>query len=136
MPIVDRIADVTGVAPGPGFAHAVTTTGRLAFVAGQVALDVEGNLVGAGDLAAQTRKAMENLHRVLDALGADWPDVVRFGWYVLDASQRQTIRDVRDELIRPSLADRPNPASTLIQVASLAEPGLLVEVDAVVALPE
>lgn len=136
VPITDRLISVPDVAPGPGFAHAVTTTGRLAFVSGQVALDADGQLVGPGDLAAQTAQALRNLHRILGALGADWPDVVRFAWYVLDASSVQVIRDVRDEFIRPSLGDRPNPASTLVQVAALFRPEFLVEVDAVVALPD
>jgi enamine deaminase RidA (YjgF/YER057c/UK114 family) len=136
VPIVDRLTSVPDVAPGPGFAHAVTTTGRLAFVSGQVALDADGQLVGPGDLAVQTAQALRNLHRILGALGADWPDVVRFAWYVLDAGSVQVIRDVRDEFIRPSLGDRPSPASTLVQVAALFRPGFLVEVDAVVALPD
>ena len=136
MPIIDRATAVSGVAPAPGFAHAVTVTGRLAFVSGQVALDEDGQLVGAGDLQAQTRQALTNLHRILRELGAGWPDVVRFGRYVLDAGAVQVIRDVRDELIRPSLVDLPNPASTLVQVSGLFRPGFLVEVDAVVALPD
>jgi enamine deaminase RidA (YjgF/YER057c/UK114 family) len=136
VPIQDRLTEVPDVAPGPGFAHAVTTTGRLAFVSGQVALDAGGQLVGPGDLAAQTRQALGNLHSIVRALGADWPDIARFGWYVLDAGSVQVIRDVRDELIRPSLGDRPNPASTLVQVAALFRPEFLIEVEAVVALPE
>jgi enamine deaminase RidA (YjgF/YER057c/UK114 family) len=135
MPTHDRITDVPDVAPGSGYAHAVTASGRLAFIAGQVAFDAQRRLVGEGDLAAQTRQALTNLHRVIRTLGADWPDVARFTWYVLDASAAQTIRDVRDELIRPSLGDRPNPASTLVQVASLVVPEMLIEVDAVVAVP-
>jgi enamine deaminase RidA (YjgF/YER057c/UK114 family) len=135
VPIVDRLTSVPDVAPGPGYAHAVTASGKLAFVSGQVALDADGRLVGPGDLAAQLAQAMRNLRRILAALGADWPDVARFTWYVLDASSLQVIRDVRDELIRPSLGDRPNPASTLVQVAALARPEFLVEVEAVVAVP-
>ncbi len=135
MPVVARLNAVLGIAPAPGFAHAVTTAGRLAFVSGQVALDADGKLVGPGDLAAQTHRALGNLHGIVRALGADWPDVARLGWYVLDASLVQTIRDVRDQLIRPSLGDKPNPASTLVQVAALFAPGFLVEVEAVVALP-
>jgi enamine deaminase RidA (YjgF/YER057c/UK114 family) len=135
VPIADRLTSVPGVAPGLGFAHAVTFTGTAAFVSGQVALDADGRLVGPGDLAAQTAQALRNVHGILGALGADWPDVVRFGWYVLDAGSVQVIRDVRDEFIRGSLGDRPNPASTLVQVAALFRPGLLVEVDAVVAVP-
>jgi enamine deaminase RidA (YjgF/YER057c/UK114 family) len=134
VPAHDRLATVPAVADGPGFSHAVTTSGRLAFVSGQVALDADGRLVGA--LAAQTRQALSNLHHILRALGADWPDVVRFGWFVLDASQIQVVREIRDEFLRPTLGDRPNPASTLLQVAGLAGPEFLVEVDAVVALPD
>jgi enamine deaminase RidA (YjgF/YER057c/UK114 family) len=135
MPVLDRITEAPGLAPGPGYSHAVTVTGRLAFVSGQVAVDADGQLVGPDDLAAQTRQALGNLHRVLGTLGADWPDVVRFGWFVLDTGQLQTIRDIRDEFLRPSLGDRPNPASTLVQVAALFRPGFLIEVEAVVALP-
>lgn len=113
----------------------MTVAGSLAFISGQVALDADGALVGAGDLAAQTRQALSNLHSVMRAAGADWPDVARFGWYVLDASAVQVIREVRDEIIRPVLGDRANPASSLVQVAALVRPEFLVEVDAVVALP-
>jgi enamine deaminase RidA (YjgF/YER057c/UK114 family) len=135
MPISERLTDVPGVSPGPGYSHAVTVTGPLAFVSGQVALDENGELVGPGDIGAQARQALGNLHRVIRELGADWPDVVKFGWYVLDTGSLQAIRDARDELIRPALGERPNPASTLVQVAALFRPGFLVEVDAVVALP-
>ena len=135
MPVTDRITSVPGVSPGPGFAHAVTVTGRVAFVSGQVALDASGQLVGAGDIGAQTRQALANLHAILRSLGADWRDVARFGWYVLDASAVQVIRDTRDEIIRPSLGDLPNPASTLVEVAALVRPEFLVEVEAVVAVP-
>jgi enamine deaminase RidA (YjgF/YER057c/UK114 family) len=136
MAIVDRLTEVPGNAPGFGFAHAVTTTGRLAFVSGQIALDADGKLVGPGDLAAQTEQSLANLHRVITTLGADWTDVVKFTWFLVDASQVQTVRDVRDRLIRPALGDRSNPASSLVQVAALFRPEFLVEVEAIVALPD
>lgn len=128
MGIIDRIGDA------PGYSHAVTVTGTLAFVSGQVAVDEDGNLVGPGDLEAQTRQAMRNLEGVLAQLGATWTDVVKFGWYLTDVTEIQKVRDVRDEFIRPLLGDRPNPASTLVQVAGLFRPGFLVEVEAVVAV--
>jgi enamine deaminase RidA (YjgF/YER057c/UK114 family) len=136
MPVLDRLTDVPGVAPGPGYSHAVTASGPLAFVAGQVAVNADGRLVGEGDMKAQAAQALRNLHGVLRALGADWADVVRFGWYVLDVAQVQAIREARDELVRPALGARANPASTLVQVGSLFQPGFLVEVDAVLALPD
>lgn len=136
MPVIDRLNDVPDVAPGRGYSHAVTVTGKLAFVAGQVGWDAAGQVVGAGDLAAQTEQALRNLHAVLRSLGADWQDVVRFNWYVLDASAAQTVREVRDRFLGPALGGGLNPASTLVQVAALVRPELLIEVDAVVALPE
>jgi enamine deaminase RidA (YjgF/YER057c/UK114 family) len=75
------------------------------------------------------------MQSVLGAVGASWSDVVRLGWYVTDIANLQTIRDIRDEFLRPNLGDQPNPASTLVQVASLFRPEFLVEVEAVVALP-
>jgi enamine deaminase RidA (YjgF/YER057c/UK114 family) len=135
VPVIDRLTAVPGVSPGPGFAHAVTVSGPLAFVSGQVALDAAGQVVGPGDLRAQTRQALSNLGAILHALSADWADVVRFSWYLLDARDVQVIRDVRDEIIGPALGGRSNPASTLVQVAALFRPEFLVEVDAVVAVP-
>jgi enamine deaminase RidA (YjgF/YER057c/UK114 family) len=135
VPTFDRITEADGLAPGTGYAHAVVTIGRTAFVSGQVAVDELGAVVGAGDMAAQARQALGNLERVLSALGATWRDVAKLGWYVTDLSQLQSVRDVRDEVMRPVLGDIPNPASTLVQVTSLVLPDLLVEVDAVVALP-
>ena len=130
MPIIDRIPGSTG------YSHAVTVTGRLAFVSGQVALDASGNLVGAGDVAEQTRQSLRNLADILTTLGATWADVVRFNWYLVDIQALQTVRDVREEFLRPVLGDTCNPASSLIQVAGLFRPDCLIEVDAVVALPE
>ena len=136
MPVHDRLADIPGVAQGPGYSHAVTTSGRLAFIAGQIGVDADGQVVGLGDLAAQTRQALQNMQNVLAAVGAGWADVVRLGWYVTDVADLQTIRDIRDEFLRPALGDQPNPTSTLVQVASLFRPEFLVEVDAVVAPPD
>ncbi len=97
-------------------------------------MDTEGKVVGLDDLAAQTRQAMSNLGNVLQALGSDWTGVVKFTWFVTDVSDLQVLRDARDEFLRPALGDRPNPASSLIQVAGLFRPEYLVEVEAVVAL--
>lgn len=135
MPTQDRVTSADGLAAATGYSHAVVTTGRTAYVSGQVALDADGALVGGADVGAQAAQCLANLGRVLDALGATWADVAKIGWYVRDAGQVQAVRDARDALLRPALGDLPNPASTLVQVAALVRPELLVEVDAVVALP-
>lgn len=135
MPTHDRLTAPDGLVPGNGYAHAVVTSGSTAYVSGQVALDADGQLVGGGDVGAQAAQCLANIGTVLDALGADWADVAKLGWYVLDAGRVQEIRDARDAVLRPALGELPNPASTLVQVAALVRPDLLVEVDAVVALP-
>ncbi|USX52560.1 RidA family protein [Lentzea sp. HUAS12] len=135
MPVEERLTEIAELPTTPGYAHVVTVTGRLAFVSGQVAVDAQGCVVGVDDLAAQTRQALSNLHHVMLRFGADWSDVVKFTWFVLDAREVQTIRDVRDEILRPALGNVPNPASTLVQVAALFGPDFLVEVEAVVAIP-
>ena len=135
MAIVERLTETADVAPFSGLSHAVTVTGTLGFISGQVPLDRDGNLVGAGDLEIQTRQAMRNMESILDSLGAGWADIVRFTWYIMDAGKAQIVRDVRDEFLRPALGDKPNPASSLIQVAGLFRSGILIEVDAVVAIP-
>jgi enamine deaminase RidA (YjgF/YER057c/UK114 family) len=110
-------------------------SGRLAYVSGQVSVDASGSVVGEGDLPAQTRQAMANLARVLAELGAGWADVLRLNWYVVDAEQLPALRAVRREVLGPP-EDAALPASTLVQVAALADPRMLVEVEAVVALPD
>lgn len=133
MPIIQRLTDV----PHPArYSHAVVATGRLAFVAGQVAMDAEGNFVGVGDMRAQVTQALTNMQTVLTELGATFAEVVRFNWYLADVNRIQVVRDVLEEFLRPVLGELTNPASTLIQVAALFRPEALVEVDAVVALPE
>ncbi len=97
-------------------------------------MSLDLNSLSDGDLAAQTRQALRNLEAVLTGLGATWSDLVKFTWFVLDASQAQVIRDVRDEFLGPVLGDTPNPASSLVQVSALVLPELLIEVEAVVAL--
>jgi enamine deaminase RidA (YjgF/YER057c/UK114 family) len=135
LPIHDRVVSTAEVPAGPGYAHAVTASGRIAFISGQVALDKNGDLVGPGDLAAQTTQCMRNLASVLTELGAGWADVTRFTWYVLDVAEVQVVRDIRDSFIREPLGEQPNPASSLIRVAGLVRPEFLIEVEAVAALP-
>ena len=134
MPI-ERHLSPAGLATNPGYSHVVVASGPLLFVSGQVAFDATGELVGPGDLAAQTRQVLANVEACLTEAGAGWADVVKLGWYVQDATQVQTVRDIRDEVLGPVLQGRPMPASTLIEVANLFRDDLLIEVDAVAALP-
>jgi enamine deaminase RidA (YjgF/YER057c/UK114 family) len=115
-----------GVAPGTGYTHVVTGTGRLVAVSGQVAFDEKGEVVGAGDPEAQARQVFENLRRCLAAAGASFADVVKFTFFVTDVAHLPAVRLARDEVIDT----RRPPASTAVQVAALFRPELLLEVEA------
>jgi enamine deaminase RidA (YjgF/YER057c/UK114 family) len=93
------IAAPEGVAPGRGYTHVVTGSGRLVAISGQVALDERGELVGKGDPAAQARQVFENLQRCLAAAGASFGDVVKLTYYLTDVAHLPAIRTVRDELL-------------------------------------
>jgi enamine deaminase RidA (YjgF/YER057c/UK114 family) len=120
-----------GVAPANGYSHVVLGEGRMVAVSGQIALDEHGNLVGAGDPAAQARQVFENLARCLAAAGATFADVVKLTFLVTDVAILPAVREARDAHIDTA---RP-PASTAVQVAALFRPDLLLEVEALAVLP-
>jgi enamine deaminase RidA (YjgF/YER057c/UK114 family) len=125
-------ASPDGLASPRGYSHVVSIpTGRLVWTSGQVAMDANGDVVGVGDWEAQTRLVFENLARALEAAGAGWPDVVKLTFFVIDVSELAAIRAVRDEFVDQA---RP-PTSTLVRVAGLVHPDLLLEVEAVAWLP-
>jgi enamine deaminase RidA (YjgF/YER057c/UK114 family) len=121
-----HIAAPEGVAPGVGYTHVVLGTGRFVAISGQVALDEHGQVVGAGDAAAQARQVFANLQRGLAAAGATFDDVVKFTFYLTDIRYLPAVREARDAYVD---AARP-PASTAVQVTSLVRPELLLEIDA------
>lgn len=113
-----------------GYTHVVAAQGsRLIFIAGQVALDAQGQLVGAGDFAAQAKQVYENLSRALAAVGASFEDVVKLNTYSVNYSPelRPILAEVRRQYVN---MDRP-PASTLVGVQALAAPEFLIEIEAV-----
>ncbi|TCO55172.1 RidA family protein [Actinocrispum wychmicini] len=131
MPIEQRLTNIPGNPVANRYSDAVVASGRVAYISGQIGLDADGNLVGPGDLRAQTEQSLRNMANILNELGATWSDVIKYTWFVLDVSQAAIIRDVRDSF----LGDAPKPASSLVQVGGLVSPDLLIEVEAVVALP-
>jgi 2-iminobutanoate/2-iminopropanoate deaminase len=100
--------------------------GGLLFVSGCVSVDSEGKLVGGGDVVAQTRQALENVGRVLEAAGVTFADVAKVTVYLTDVDDRPRINPVRREFFGET-----RPASTLVEVSRLAIPGAKVEIEAV-----
>jgi enamine deaminase RidA (YjgF/YER057c/UK114 family) len=118
-----------GLTTPEGYTQVIVATGsRLVFVAGQLADDAQGNLVGSGDLAAQARQAFANVGRALAAAGARPEQVVRLTIYVV--RHRPEYLPVISEARNTVFGDH-KPTDTLLGVETLAEPGYLIEVDAI-----
>ncbi len=101
----------------------------LLYISGQVAIDLEGNLVGAGDTAEQTDQVYKNLAAILAANGATFDDVVKMNTYLVNIADRAASGAVRARYLTGNL-----PASTLVAVAALAQPEYLIEVEAIAAV--
>lgn len=115
-----------------GYSHvAEVVSGRLVYIAGQVAVDPSGKIVGEGDVSAQTRQVFENLKANLAAVNADFSSVIKLTYFVLDPAGIPAIRQIREEYVNTQSP----PASTLVIVKGLARPEFLVEVEAVAVLP-
>ena len=120
-----------------GFMHVAIASGsRLVFLAGQIAQNSEGELVGAGDLAAQMEQAMLNVAAGLDAAGATFDDVTKTVLYVVDWDESKL-----EQLVAGfgRAAERIGSASvapaTLVPVPRLFAEGYLIEVDVTAVLP-
>ena len=101
----------------------------LIFLAGQLARDADGILVGAGDMTEQTRQCIRNMHTVLEAAGGTLNDIVCIVAYTTDMREFKSIVAARTEFFFDRL-----PTCTIVEVNHLAEPGLLIEFQAIAAL--
>ena len=105
--------------------------GHLIFASGQVSRDVDGNTVGVGDIKAQTRQVLENLKAVLEEGGATLDDVVKVTVFVTNVAEHfSQIHEVRSEYWKDGY-----PASTLVEISALANPELLIEIEALAVIP-
>ncbi|WP_213816683.1 RidA family protein [Glaciihabitans sp. dw_435] len=124
------IINPTGVRQVSGYSHARVLPGTPVFVTGQVAWDLDGQVVGKGDIAVQVEKTWENIHAVLADLGASITDVVKLTTYATDARFMQVIGEGKARQFEAGQF----PASTFLVVAGLADPDLLVEIEVIVML--
>ena len=122
-----------GIAPPLGqYSHAsAVPAGPLVFVAGQVATDEDGDVVGKEDLAEQARQVFRNLQRVLAVAGADLSTVAKFTTFLARAADIPTFFEVRRELFAEHYPDGRYPPNTLVVVDRLVSPEFLIEIEAI-----
>ena len=102
---------------------------RLVYVSGQLAFDAQNQLVGKGDVGAQTEQVLKNIQRALDGLGGTMADIVQVTVFVKDMSGLRQIHEARLRFFSP-----PYPTSTLVAVSDFVNPDALIEINAVAAL--
>lgn len=123
---MDHVMREPGLPPVNGYSHAVSFTGTVVAVSGQVPTDGSGQVVGADDPEEQVRQVFRNLGAVLRAAGSDFSRVVKLTVYLTDLGDLAVFRKVRDEFVDTSAP----PASSLVQVSGLVNPTFRVEIDA------
>jgi 2-iminobutanoate/2-iminopropanoate deaminase len=109
-----------------------TTGGTIVWISGQVSQDQEGKMVHRGDFAGQARQALANLKAMVEAAGGTINDIIKVNTYLTDLRYREELARVRADFF----PDGKLPASTLVGVTALAEPDMLVEIEAIAVLPE
>ncbi len=113
------------------YSHAVSVEGtaKVVFISGQVSWDANDNLVGKGDMRAQSEQVFNNVGAALMAAGAGWDDVVKMNGYMvgMHGERVNAYREVRSRYLKEGAL----PASTLVGVERLVDPELLLEVEVV-----
>jgi enamine deaminase RidA (YjgF/YER057c/UK114 family) len=120
--------------PAPfGYSQVVQVTGgHPVYVAGQVPLGPDNQIVGVGDFQAQAWQAFENVRLALEAVGLNFYHVVKMQMFLTDIAHLPELREVRDQFINTAQP----PASTTMQVAALFRPEVLFEIDVVAIAPD
>jgi len=116
------------------YSHAVAIENakKLVYVSGQVSWDARGNVVGKGDMRAQSEQVFGNVTAALRAAGAGWDDVIKMNGYMvgMNAERVGAYREVRTRFLKEGAL----PASTLVGVEALVHPDLLLEVEVVAVI--
>ena len=123
-----EILKLTSVHPTKGYSH-VAKAGNTLYIAGQVAQDVNGNIVGKGHFETQVRQVHENLKNIVEEAGGTLQNIVKKTTYLTHYSYIETYRSVRNEYF-----PEPCPPNTLLIIDSLALPEYMIEIEAVAVL--
>jgi len=118
----------------PGYSQVVDVrAGRIIFIAGQTALDQNGELVGKNDFAAQARQVFRNLNVALQSAGCTAANLVKMTVFLRDMDNLQPYRDARNRFFTTTTPPAA-PAITLVEVSKLYGPDFLIEIEAIAAV--
>jgi enamine deaminase RidA (YjgF/YER057c/UK114 family) len=111
----------------------VRNTAETIYIAGMLAVDRAGMIVGEGDVTAQTAQVFANIAAALQSAGMGWGNVVQFTTYLVDAADIATFMDWRKRRFPTMFADAKYPPNTLLIVSRLVNPAFRIEVQTVAA---
>ena len=122
----DKLRQPSGV-----FSHAtaIEAKGRLVFISGMTARQLDGSMAGVGDIEVQTRQVCENLKAAVEAAGGTMDDICRVDVYVRNMEHFDQIHKVRREYFKP-----PAPASTMVEIVKMTSPDYLIEINAIAVI--
>jgi len=131
------ILNPASASPAGMYSHvAIAEAGRLAFIAGQLALDARGELIAQGEIAGQIPAVYDSIGRILKDLGTGFSSVVQFTTYVVGPVKLDAFQKGRAEVYARIFPDKRYPPNTLLVISGLARPGALLEVAAIARLPD
>jgi enamine deaminase RidA (YjgF/YER057c/UK114 family) len=124
----DKLRQPSGV-----FSHAtmIEAKGRLVFISGMTARQLDGSMAGVGDIEAQTRQVCENLKAAVEAAGGTMDDICRVDVYIRNMEQFEGSHKVRRAYFK-----EPLPASTMVEVNKMTSPDALSENSAIAVIPD
>ena len=118
---------------GPAISHYTDAVrfGDLLFISGMVAWDQDGNVVGRGDVVAQTETIFNSMGQILAQCGCSFADVLTVTVFLKNIADQEKINPVRESVFGDT-----RPASTLVEISKLVYPDLLIEINAITGIPE
>ena len=123
-----------GIPAGSGYSHVVIAEGsKVIFISGQVPVNAQGEIVGKRDFQQQTTQVFENLKIALAAAGADFNDVVKMNYYIVNYKAKKHLHIIRETRKKYLSAENP-PASTWAGVQGLYHPDVRIEIEAIAVL--
>ncbi len=124
-----------GLFKNPAFSQAIITqgSGKTIYIGGQDAVDINGNIVGKGDIAAQTEQTMKNVQTVLEGCGATFNDLVKLTIYVVSGQDITKGFEVSRKYFKDVINQ---PIVTVVIVPALGRPDFLLEVDGIAFVAE
>jgi 2-iminobutanoate/2-iminopropanoate deaminase len=130
MSLLHRVRSPEVAEPPPGSFSQCLAAGDLIFISGQLARGEDGTIGGDGSMLSQATIAFGRVKALVEAAGAAMADIAKLTVFVTDISKRLEIGEARQKFFTGDF-----PCSTLVEVAALAAPGLLIEVEAIAVRP-